>query len=239
MNLKYNPTEIRLEKGAYIVATHQCNRKCSFCIDSYRNVNSDGLKPEVLREIIPSLIENDIKRVTVVGGEPLYSPYIEDILKLLHRHFEVVVSTNSDFPEKMKRVSDDVDHWNFSLYGDKEPPFLPGELRGDITLSVLIHGKSLNTNQLLDEYIDKYQALGYALKFSTLSNANPWCKNNSDVPYLDSLGPIETAFNGVVSGQWYKNCFIDRKDIPPKYSKQPKQSIKVKTDGSFSFNWNE
>lgn len=221
------------------MATHQCNRKCHFCSDKYRNTPDNVLHPDTLLYLVPKLLEQGIKRVTVVGGEPFLSPYIEDILKILHQSFDVVVSTNSDYPEKMKKVSEYVDHWNFSLYGDKEPPFLPGELMGDITLSKLIHAKSLSSKPLLDEYIDKYQAQGFALKFSTLSNANLWCEKNKDVPYLDTLGPISTAFNDVVSGHWYKNCFIDRKDIPPKYFKQPKQSLKVKPNGTFDFSWKE
>lgn len=239
--MSYNPTDIKLEEGAYIVVTHQCNRGCSFCSDAYRNnQKSEFLHPfDVMFVIVPKLLSFGIRRVTIVGGEPFLSPHIELILQMLHPYFEVVVSTNSDFPEKMRAVSKYVDHWNFSMYGDKEPPFLPGELQGDITLSKLIHAKSLSTIELLDDYIAKYQAKGYALKFSTLSMANQWCKENKEVSYLDSLGLITTAFNGVVSGQWYKGCFIDRKDIPPQYFKQPKPSLKVKPNGTFDFSWKE
>lgn len=235
----YNPTYTKLEDGAYIIVTHKCNRQCPFCIDGYRNSMAPELTPETLGKIIPTLIESGIKRVTVVGGEPFMSPFIEDILSMLHKQFDVVVSTNSDFPEKMKNVSAFVDHWNFSLYGDKEPPFLPRELNGDITLSKLIHAKSLSSKAKLDSYIDKYQSQGYAIKFSTLDYANLWCRKNGSVPFLDSLGPISTVFNDVVYGQWYRGFFIDRKDIHPNYEKQSKPSLKVKPNGDISFTWSE
>ena len=235
----YDPTEIKLEEGAYIIPTHRCNRSCPFCADQYRNLKGNDMTLETIQGVIPYLLYYGTKRVTIVGGEPLLSKSIQEIVKLLHQSFKVVLTTNGSCPNIIRQLDPHVDHWNFSMYDDDKPPFLPSQLQGDITLTKLIHQKSLSKREELDCYISKYQELGYALKFSTLANVNQWCSDNRIVDYLDSLSPIETAFNGIVYGQWYRDCFIDRKDISPGYKHQSKSSLKVMPSGRIGHTWEE
>lgn len=170
----FNPNNILLEENAYIVLTHLCNRDCPFCIDIYRNKSKDYLSLEKLKEINVTLQKNNIKRVTLVGGEPLLNPEFEEICLFLSKYYDLVITTNFDFYEKIVNIDNKIPniHWNFSLYDDKEINILPEQLQGDITISKLISKNSLKSKDELDEFIEKYQKLGYKIKFSTLSKVN-------------------------------------------------------------------
>ena len=150
MKNNFNPNNILLEENAYIVLTHICNRNCPFCIDVYRNTTKEHLSLEKLKKVHIFLRENNIKRVTLVGGEPLLNPEIEDIcLFLSEQHYDIVITTNFDFSKKIIEIDKKVPniHWNFSVYGDKEVDIFPNQLQGDITLSKLISKQSLSTKQ--------------------------------------------------------------------------------------------
>ena len=155
----FNPNNISLEDNAYIVLTHLCNRDCPFCIDIYRNKSKDYLSLEKLKEINVTLQENNIKRVTLVGGEPLLNPEFEEICLFLSKYYDLVITTNFDYYEKIITVDKKIPniHWNFSLYDDKEINILPKDLQGDITISKLISKNSLKNKDELDKFIEKYQ----------------------------------------------------------------------------------
>ena len=236
----FNPNNILLEENAYIVLTHLCNRNCPFCIDIYKNKSEDYLSLEKLKEINDILQDNKIKRVTLVGGEPLLNPKIEEICLFLSKYYELVITTNFDYYEKIIEIDKKITniHWNFSLYDDKEINILPKQLQGDITISKLISKNSLKSKDELDEFIEKYQNLGYKIKFSTLSKVKGKELDTTVPKYIQEL-PLSKSFNDTVYGHFYKGCFIDRKDIIPDFSKANKKSLKIKPNGEISTSWSE
>lgn len=241
MKNTFNPNNILLEENAYIVLTHICNRNCPFCIDVYRNATKEHLSLEKLKKVHIFLQKNNIKRITLVGGEPLLNPEIEDIcLFLSKQHYDIVITTNFDFSKKIIEIDKKVPniHWNFSVYGDKDIDIFPNQLQGDITLSKLISKQSLSTKQELDDFIEKYQNLGYKIKFSTLSYVEEKNLDTTVPDYIKEM-PLSKSFNGTVYGHFYKDCFIDRKDICPDFSKTVKKSLKVKPNGEISTSWKE
>ena len=236
----FKPNNILLEENAYIVLTHLCNRNCPFCIDIYRNKSKDYLSLEKLKEINIILQKNEIKRVTLVGGEPLLNPEIEEICLFLSKYYDLVITTNFDYYEKIIKIDNKIPniHWNFSLYDDKEINILPKQLQGDITISKLISKTSLENKDKLDDFIEKYQNLGYKIKFSTLSKVKGKDLDTTVPKYIQEL-PLSKSFNNTVYGAFYKDCFIDRKDIIPDFSKANKKSLKVKPNGEISTSWSE
>ena len=235
-----NPNDISLEDNAYIVLTHICNRECPFCIDVYRNKSKKFLTLSKIKNIHKTLQENKIKRVTLVGGEPLLNPEIKEICLFLSKKYDIVITTNFDFPEKILEIDKEVPniHWNFSLYGDKEITILPNQLQGDITISKLIFSDTFVDRKELDDFIDKYQNLGYKIKFSTVSKVNGKEIDTTVPKYIKEL-PLSKSFNNTVYGHFYKDCFIDRKDICPDFSKANKKSLKIKPNGNISTSWIE
>lgn len=115
----FNPNNILLEENAYIVLTHLCNRNCPFCIDIYRNKSKDYLSLEKLKEINIILQKNEIKRVTLVGGEPLLNPEIEEICLFLSKYYDLVITTNFDYEDGsiLKKITL---HDCFKVFLDKE-----------------------------------------------------------------------------------------------------------------------
>lgn len=90
----------------------------------------------------------------------------------------------------------------------------------------------------LDDFIDKYQNLGYKIKFSTVSKVNGKEIDTTVPEYIKEL-PLSKSFNDTVYGHFYKGCFIDRKDICPDFSKANKKSLKIKPNGEISTSWIE
>ena len=88
--MSYNPTNISLEDNAYIILTHLCNRNCPFCIDVYKNTSKEFLTLEKVKKVHEYLKEKDIKRVTLLGGEPFLNPQIKEICLFLAKYYDIV-----------------------------------------------------------------------------------------------------------------------------------------------------
>ena len=221
----YNPTNIVLEDNCYIILTHICNKKCKFCSDKYRiNISDCNNKNDnyflnygiLKNKVIPELIKRNIKRVTLVGGEPTIHPDFVNICKILHEHFEIVCSTNISNIDKILKANNYVDHWNFSIYKKNYDFSFTKFINGTITLSKLLYNDDpvIKNKEDFDEFIDKYSK-DFSIKFSTLSDANEFCSERLFVSWIDEIPNIKHVkiFNGKISGSIYRGIFIDRKDI--------------------------
>ena len=216
-----------------IVVTHECNRKCPFCIDSYRG-RCEFITLENVKRAITVAKTKKIKDILLVGGEPTLHPDICLIAKMVHEAgFNVVLTTNYTKPDIVKKLDKYVDSFNISYYYQEMLP-MKKDYKADITLSTLIFKGQLDTKKLLDSFIDKYKD-EYILKFSTLTVCNDFTEKRQQVDYLDELEAKRIILFNEIEGQIYRNCIIKRYD--KLVNKNAEQSLKCHVDGTISYSW--
>ncbi len=76
--------------------TNDCNLSCQHCYSSSgKREKDENIKPELVLSTVKSLKKAGVKAVILSGGEPLMSPYLFDIAKILKEEgFAVSLSTN-------------------------------------------------------------------------------------------------------------------------------------------------
>ena len=218
---------------ASLVVTHECNKKCPFCIDKYRG-NCEYIS---LSNVEKSLIEAkraNVKDILIVGGEPTLHPDIVKIATLIkEKGFRSIMTTNYSKPEIVKQLDGLVDCFNISFYNQKELP-KQSDFTTDITITALIHKKQLSTKKELDDFIDKFKNHGH-LKFSTLSVCNEWTKANQSVTYLENLNAEKVILFDEIEGLIYNGFVIKRYDKV--INDNSFQSLKMHVDGEISRSW--
>ncbi len=218
-----------------IVVTHECNRKCPFCIDQYRGQDK-YISLEDVDKALRFAKKKKIRDILLVGGEPTLHPDIVMITKMAHEYgFYVILTTNYENKDIVKELDSYVDSFNISFYHQKELPN-PKEFSADITLSTLIFRGQLDSKKKLDQFISQYQKK-YILKFSTLTVCNEFTKERQTVEYLDDLEAEKIILFDEIEGLIYRNCIIKRYDRL--INKNAKQSLKCHTDGIISDSWKE
>lgn len=78
-----------------------CNLRCSYCDTTYSYNEDKCIKPIIMSvpNIIHSVEQFGITRVTITGGEPLIHPGIENLIKgLTSLGYEVNIETNGTVP---------------------------------------------------------------------------------------------------------------------------------------------
>lgn len=81
--------------------TSKCNYNCKFC----HMINLDDEITEILdsKVILSKLIQLDIKKINIIGGEPLLYPFTYDIIKMAKRMgFVTSITTNGSLLTKSK-----------------------------------------------------------------------------------------------------------------------------------------
>lgn len=216
-----------------IIVTHECNKKCAFCIDKYRG-KSEFISPCILRKHLAKAKENALKDILIVGGEPTLHPKIVEICKEVKSYgFNLILTTNYTKPEVVKKLDGIVDSFNISFYNQRELPSQK-DFVSDLTLATLIHKKQLNTKEKLDNHIEKYSNR-MTLKFSTLSVCNDWTNENQTVEYLDGLDADAMVLFDEIEGLKYKGCIIKRNDRL--INTNSHQSMKFHINGEVSRTW--
>lgn len=216
-----------------IVLTHECNKKCIFCIDEYRG-NKEFINLENIYKALFFAKKSGIKDILLIGGEPTLHPNILEIAKIIKAHgFRIILTTNYTKPEIIKLLDGIVDCFNISFYNQKDLP-KQSDFVSDLTLHTIIHNKQLNSKYKLDDFIDKHKNNGH-LKFSTLEVCNEWTEKNQKVDYLDKLDCEKVLLFNEIEGLIYRNSIIKRYDklVNP----SALQSFKVHVDGKISKNW--
>ncbi len=108
-------------KKCLLQLTERCNLHCQHCFVSSVSSGNDMELRLIETKVIPSLIENNVTKVTLTGGEPfVYSNLIEVIEMLSKKNIEVSVCTNAslitnDHLYAIKRFNSV--HFNVSLDG--------------------------------------------------------------------------------------------------------------------------
>lgn len=217
-----------------IVTTHECGRKCPFCIDKYRGRN-EYISLENVEKGLDYAEKLKVKDIFLTGGEPTKHPKIIEIAKRVKkRGFNLVLTTNYENPDIMKQLDGIVDSFNVSYYDQK---FLPNQrdFQSDITLSTIIWEERFPTRKDLDQFIDQFENK-YYLKFSTLNTANDWCSKRKKVSYLDSLP--KAKFVNVFEfypAQIYRGHVIMRADLP--HIPNQVKPWKIFPNGEISDSW--
>ena len=111
-------------KKCLIQLTERCNLHCEHCFVS---AECDG---EILdfdkfqKHIVPQLVRNNVKKVTLTGGEPFVYPKLIDVIRALDdRDIDICICTNAtlitrDFLVQIKNCKNI--HFNVSLDGFSE-----------------------------------------------------------------------------------------------------------------------
>lgn len=217
-----------------IVTTHECSRKCQFCIDKYRGLN-EYISLENVEIALDFAEKLKVKDIFLTGGEPTMHPDIVEIAKRVkRRNFNLVMTTNYDNPHIMKELDGIVDSFNVSYYNQQVLPDQK-DYKSDITLSTIIWKERFPTQKDVDDFIDKFEKK-YYLKFSTLNSANEWCIERKYVDYLDNLPNSEyvRAFE-FYPAQIYRGHIIMRADLP--HIENNVRPWKMFPNGEISSSW--
>jgi len=232
----FNP-KTKTDDYMFMIVTHECNRKCPFCVDEKRGLG-EFIEMDSVYKGLEWAKENNIKTITVLGGEPTLHPKIRRICYLIKQYgFELVMTTNADDIYEVEYLDRYVDSFNISHYGQEDLP----ESRyfdADLTLSKLLFKGGLDTKEKLDDFIEMNYSKYDALKFSTLTNINEFTNINKDLDYLNHL-PIEkkVTIMGEIEGHYYRGCLIKRFDIPATENTYSKRSMKIHTNGEIKREW--
>lgn len=94
-----------------ILLTERCVRQCPYCFaKQYMEGAEDktAITIENLNKIIDFLEKSNIRKVSLLGGEPLIHPKVDEIIEVLFRkNFEVLVFTSGIMPENKLRALKD------------------------------------------------------------------------------------------------------------------------------------
>jgi len=223
----------------FLIVTHECNRKCAFCVDKDRG-KKQYISIKNVQKAINYALKNNLKTITILGGEPTLHPKIIDICKLIKSYnFKIVMTTNYDKPELIATLDKYhlVNSFNISHYNQKELP-KQKDFYADLTLSKLLFKGGIDTKEKLDKFINENKYRYNDIKFSTLTDINDFTHKNKNLPFLNEL-PInkKVTIMGEIEGHYYRNYLIKRFDIPATKNTYYKRSMKMHTNGELKREW--
>ena len=111
--------------------TYKCPLKCAHCYAKPQRHLDKELTTSEVKKVIDYLSNNDIKLITLTGGEPLVREDLIDILKYANeQNLHVSLITTGIFPEKIRKIisHDLVKRIQFSL--DSSNPTIYNKMRG-------------------------------------------------------------------------------------------------------------
>lgn len=221
-----------------IILTHECNRKCPFCVDQYRGRN-EYITLETLKRHLAIAKADGCRDISLLGGEPTLHPQIEEICKMVVADgFNCILTTNADNIELVKKLSHIVTSINISFYNQKFLDEIDGSMFGcDVTISALIFKGRLDNKKDLDGFIDKYQSKGFYCKFRTLQDVNAFTHKTKDPTheFINSLDGERFVMYGSLNALEYRNCIIGISDCLD--GKNFYHSLKGQVDGEVGRTW--
>ena len=78
-----------------ISITAACNMKCVYCHNE-GNTKMAILTKEQIRKIVEASKDFGLKKIRITGGEPLVSPYVEEICQMLTEEYGISVEMNTN-----------------------------------------------------------------------------------------------------------------------------------------------
>lgn len=133
-----------------IQLTQRCNLHCEHCFVKAENDGDEICYEKFENKVIPWLVQNQVSKVTLTGGEPFVYSRLRDVIKALYRQkIAVSICTNatlvtSKFLDKIESCNEI--HFNVSLDGFS--PMSHGRFRGN------------QSSKLFDRIINNISLLG-------------------------------------------------------------------------------
>ncbi|MDO8507034.1 MAG: radical SAM protein [bacterium] len=226
-------TKLKTSEYINLTVTHDCTRRCLFCVDRYRG-SGEMVSLDAVHRVAAFASRRGIKDILITGGEPTLHPDIVEIVKIVKKYgLRVIMTTNYDRPNVFEKLDGIVDCFNISFYNQALLP-KQKETRSDITIHALIYDEQLETQEKLDRFIDRYHHYGH-LKFSTLTPCNAWTTEHQHVSYLDDLECEWIVLFNEMLAQVYRGVVIKRYDRI--ISRNASQSYKAHVDGTITKSW--
>ena len=82
---------------AVFIRMKGCNLSCSYCDTKWANETDAPAREMTANQIYQTILESGIKNVTLTGGEPLYRPFIKELLELLASDSSLHIETLNHF----------------------------------------------------------------------------------------------------------------------------------------------
>lgn len=199
-------------KICWLTTNRNCNIRCKWCYarDTKYNIN-DCMSLDNAKKAIDICAEAGIKKIILIGGEPLLYPYLYDVLDYCHeKEIKTTIVTNgillSDIEFAKECISHYVHNFSISLKGSSSEAYrslcgmdaFDKVIAAVRNLSVLQAHFSIGTvltNENMDNFIDGVKASRDAgaknFAFSFCYNFN--CGDNSNIEYLSKNNPYVLA----------------------------------------------
>jgi len=105
----------------YWFVTNRCNFRCSYCYGSFHSDQSPDLPTEVMLQMIDEMSHAGVKRVNLLGGEPLMRTDLGVLVdRLVSRKISVCVLTNGSLLGQHFEEIEQVDEVGLSIDGCEE-----------------------------------------------------------------------------------------------------------------------
>lgn len=193
----------RIMKGANfsVVLPGECNASCRFCFWRRWGDESEHFVQSLLGHL--DLLGDAVTQVSITGGEPMLSPWLKIVLRVLaDRDLKVVLTTNGYNLDKteLKNMSGVVNHINISRHAVKDQEnqqiFGTSLVPNQIELALICElanrtGIDVTLNRVVHQkYCDWQNFMGY-VRWARLTGASAIClRSNYAQASLDSI-PIE------------------------------------------------
>ena len=102
----------------YWFVTEKCNLRCNHCYGKFYSTPKQELELPQLNKLLAAIVVAGVRRVTLLGGEPLLHPHIDHIVRdLVANNVSVSLLTNGVFLRKHPEVIRLVDEVGLSIDG--------------------------------------------------------------------------------------------------------------------------
>jgi len=148
--------------------TGNCNMNCEFCCDAVSYQKESSI--EMIKKTIDRLVNQELKRIHITGGEPLlYSKLTEVLSYMKEQNLEISLSTNGTLLSTKKEILPFIDEIVLPLDGISTK-----------TLVNLGREKDQRMNRIKNIYMIKEKFPQLKIKISTVMNS----QNINELPTL-------------------------------------------------------
>lgn len=167
-----------------IVIPGGCNGKCDFCF--WRKTQPCGNYLEKVNNILTSL-PSQFSKLSITGGEPTLSPYLEKVLNLIDRNIfkHTVLTTNgTKLLESISILKGKIDHINISRH------------HFDDKINDSIFKSKMLTTDKLKKVTNELNKIGIDVTFSAVLNENLNSKKDIEkyIQYSKDCGASQIFF---------------------------------------------